>query len=173
MFQAIRQGASAVVASIASPFRRGLPVRSIDASPSASIGVSELTNFYSAEIETEESIHLRAAKDYAERGNGGDSDEEGEEFLLHHNLFLLHHNWHHSGEEEESGDGGEFDGLDDDGGEKRSSQSPQSPWPRGLVSRQENLSHSAAWYGRQSLQWRCYYGLCWRTLIWVNNDVPP
>jgi hypothetical protein len=64
MFQAISQGASAVVASIASPFRRGLPVW--------------LTNFYSAEIESEESIHLRAAKDYAERGNGGDSDLQQE-----------------------------------------------------------------------------------------------
>jgi hypothetical protein len=120
MFQALRQGASAVVASIASPFRRGLPVRSIDASPSASIGVSELTNFYSAEIESEESIHLRAAKDYAERGNDDDSDKEGEEFLLHHNL-------QHSAEEEESQDGDEFYGLDDDDGGEEIFSIPGSP----------------------------------------------
>ena len=87
MFTAIRQSASAVVATIASPFchAAGLPILAINSSPSASVGLSELTHHsdHSDEVkESEESIRLLAAADLAEKGEGADSNEEGEEMRL-------------------------------------------------------------------------------------------
>ena len=85
MLRALRQSASADVATIASPFRRGsLPIRAIDGSPSESVGLSDLTTFTSVDRESEESIQQQAARDYAEKGDGDDSDEEGEECNLHY-----------------------------------------------------------------------------------------
>jgi hypothetical protein len=85
MLRVLQQGASAVVATITSPFRRhsGLPIRSIDGSPSQSEGLSELTTFYSVERESEETIIQQAIQDLAEKGDGNDSDEEGEECKIH------------------------------------------------------------------------------------------
>jgi hypothetical protein len=108
MLRALRQGASAVVATIASPFRRSsLPIRSIDGSPSDSVGLSELTTFHSAEKESEESIIQQAALDLAEKGDGNDSDEEGEECKLHYESTTSTHMNHPL-----TGDN-EFYGLDE------------------------------------------------------------